>query len=380
MALSVSTLTTVEALRSVQEEWIGLLGRTQADLPFLWPEWVITWWELFKQERSVIRDTLHVKVVRRESGELVAVVPLMVTERPAMGPARARAIGFLGADKYVTEQRAPIVDRGCENEVAVALAADLAGERSWDWMTWEGLNPESDFAKTLGRLMGLRWEGHQPGNILQLAPSWEVFKRGLKHNIKESLRHCFNSLKRDGLTAELDVAVTPEQIASALETFFELHAVRSKQGDGVTHPDRFADPIARRFLMLASARFASRNIARVFTLRIGGVPVASRVGFLLPEGLYLYYSGFDPAWGQYSVATTIVAEAIKYAIDAGVPRIHLSMGTDVSKSRWGPEMPLFHRAVCVKPRVSSRVAMGLYSWARSGALHRVRDVLGRRFD
>src|SRR5208283_1275493 len=111
MDLSVSTFTTVEELHCLRQEWLGLLGSINADLPFLWPDWVASWWELFKQERPVIRDSLRVKVVRRESGELVAVVPLMVTERPAMGPARMRSIAFLGADNYVTEQRAPIVDR-----------------------------------------------------------------------------------------------------------------------------------------------------------------------------------------------------------------------------------------------------------------------------
>lgn len=380
MALRVSTLTTVEELRTLQEEWLGLLGRTKAALPFLWPDWVITWWELFRQERSVIRDSLFVKTVRSDSGELVAVVPLMMTERPAVGPARVRTIGFLGADKYVTEQRTPIVDRGCESEVALALASDLSSDTSWNWIVWEGLDPESDFAKTLGQRMELRWEGHQSGNIVHLPSSWEEYRRGFKEHLKKSVRHCYNSLKREGLSAQLDVAVTPEQIAPALEIFFGLHAGRAQEPEDDARIDRFADPIARRFLVLACSRFASLGIARVFTLRIGGTPVASRVGFQLPDCLYLYHSGYDPAWRKYSVATTIVADAIKYAIASGVPRVHLSMGADGSKERWEPEMQPFYRAVCVKPQLSSRVALGLYGLAHTGALNRVKSVLGRRFD
>ena len=378
MVLRVSTLTTVDQVRSLEPEWLALLDRANVDLPFLFPEWAVSWWEVFRQERPVIRDSLHVKAVRRESGELVAVVPLMVTERPAVGPARVRSIGFLGADKYVTEQRAPIVDRACEGEVADALAADLRNDGSWRWIAWEGLQPESTLARTLGHAMELHWATHQAGNVLHLAPSWDAFRQKLKRNIKESLRHCYNSLKREGLSAQLEVAATPGQIEAALGIFFHLHASRARQSDE-EHPDRFADPSARRFLLLACSRFAARNVARVFTLRIGGVPVASRVGFQLPECLYLYYSGFDPRWRKYSVATTLVAEALKYAIDCGLPRAHLSMGSDVSKSRWGPMMPLFHAAVCVQPDLYSRMALRLYSWGRSrnGLLNR---VLGRRFD
>jgi CelD/BcsL family acetyltransferase involved in cellulose biosynthesis len=382
MALAVATLTTVDQLRSLEEEWLGLLRRTKLDLPFLWPDWVITWWEQFRQQRSVIRDSLHVKTVRRESGELVAVVPLMLTERPGVGPARVRTIGFIGADKYVTEQRAPILDPAWESDVAGALATDLRGDRTWQWIAWEGLQPESELAKRLAREMNLRWGNSQPGNILHLAPSWEEFRRGLKHHIKDSIRHCYNSLQTEGLTASLDVAVTPDQVAPALEIFFDLHRAISQHADNVTRPDRFADPIARRFLLLACSRFASRNMARVFTLRIGGVPVVSRVGFLLPECLYLYYAGYDPAWRKYSVATTLTTEAIKYAINSGLRRVHLSMGADASKARWAPEMPVFYAAVCVRPGLYPRAALGLYSWARTrtGLLQGLKTSLGRRYE
>jgi CelD/BcsL family acetyltransferase involved in cellulose biosynthesis len=88
---------------------------------------------------------------------------------------------------------------------------------------------------------------------------------------------------------------------------------------------------------------------------------------MMPGCLYLYYSGFDQDWGKYSVMTTTVAEAIRYAIARQVPRVHLSMGADVSKSRWGPETSLLHEAVCVRPRVSSRSALRLYTWARENA-------------
>jgi CelD/BcsL family acetyltransferase involved in cellulose biosynthesis len=380
MGFKVSTLTTIEELRNLEEEWLALLGRAEADLPFLWPDWVITWWELFRQERSVIRDSLQVKVVRRDSGELMGVVPLMATERPAVGPVRVRTLGFIGADKYVTEQRAPIVDRACESEVGDALAAHLTTAGEWDWITWEGLKPESELAKTLGRAMDLRWGGSQAGNILHLPPSWQEFKRGFRTHLKKSVRHCYNSLRREGLTAQFDVATTPEQIAPALEIFLRLHTTLAQQAD--TRFDHFADPVARRFLVLTCSRLANRNITRVLTLRIGGVPVASRVAFQLPHCLYLYYSGSDPAWRKYAVATTLVAEAIRYAIDSGIPRLHLSMGKDASKSRWDPEMPLFHRAFWVRPQLSSRVALGVYSWARDGSslANWMKSVLGRRFD
>jgi len=383
MGFEVSTLTTVEELRGLEEEWLGLLGRVEPDLPFLWPDWVITWWELFRQDRSVIRDSLQLKAVRRPSGELVAVVPLMATERPAVGPFRVRGIGFIGADKYVTEQPAPIVDRACEREVGAALATDLRTTNGWDWIAWEGLNPESEFAGALARAMDLRWSVSQAGNVLHLPPSWREFKGRFRKHLKKSVRHCYNSLKREGLTAKLEVATTPEQIGPALEIFLNLQTTLAQYADPLAGFDRFADPVARRFLVELCSGLAKRNMTRVLTLRIRGQPVASRVAFQLPDCLYLYHSGCDPAWRKYAVATTLIAEAIQYAIDSGIPRLHLSMGKDASKSRWDPQMTFFHRAFWVRPQLSSRLALGVYSWARhegSGLPTWIKSALGRRFD
>src|SRR5207237_10573508 len=87
----------------------------------------------------------------------------------------------------------------CHPDVAqdcyAAIQAHLANTSAeWDWMDWDGCET------------GLLDAVHQPlrdvrqdsAYVLALAPSWPQLKQGLKRNIKESLRKCYNSLKRDG--------------------------------------------------------------------------------------------------------------------------------------------------------------------------------------
>ena len=304
-----------------------------------------------------------------------------MTERPALGPVRVRSIGFLGADRYVTEQPAPIIDPVCESGVAEALVADLARDRTWNWVAWEGLRPNAELTKTLAQLLELRWISSQPENILHLTPTWEQFRLGLGRHVRDSLRHCYNSLKTEGLVAHLDVAAKPEEIRLALENFFRLHSVIAQHHNDLGRPDRFADSITHRFLIEVYSRFADRDMARIFTLSIGGIPLASRLGFLLPDCLYLYYGGYDPSWRKFSVGTTVTAEAIKYAIARGLARVHLSMGADSFKSRWSPEIRDFCGAVCVRDDLYSRAAYELYSYARAntGLMKGMKGLLGRRF-
>lgn len=384
MTLSVTTLTRLEELSALAPEWRGLLERAPSDVPFSRPEWMTSWWRCFQQQGALLRDELTVKVVRDAAhGRLVGVLPLMLTERPAVGPLRARALGLLGADPYITELRQPLFDPAFEVPVARALATHLLEDGRWDWITWEGLTQGSAFARTLEESMPLRWGASDTANVLSLAPSWEEFRHGLRRNIKESIRKCTNAPKRDGVELRLHVASDAGEVDEALTTFFRLHALRAGMIPGVPHPDRFADDVPRRFLREVAGRLCREGSTRVFTLLVGDRPIAARVGFLLPGCLYLYYSGFEPAYGRYSVATTLVVEAIRYAIGRGLPRLHLSMGQDVSKARWNPRLTQTHQAVWVHPRLSSRAALGAYSWGRhSTAIGRALGGLlpRRRFD
>jgi Acetyltransferase (GNAT) domain len=84
------------------------------------------------------------------------------------------------------------------------------------------------------------------------------------------------------------------------------------------------------------------------------------------DGLYLYYSGFDPEWSRYGVMTTTVAEAIKYAIAHGLKTVNLSTHKDVSKSRWSPRQVDYRSAFEQGHRLRSGLARRTYMTARSG--------------
>src|SRR6185437_12384817 len=99
---------------------------------------------------------------------------------------------------------------------------------------------------------------------------------------------------------------------------------------------------------------------------VGSQIVAMRIGFVVGDSLYLYYSGFDPQWSRYGVMTTTVAEAIKYAIAQGLKTVNLSPSLDMSKARWSPRQVDYKSAYEHGGRLRSRVAGQAYLRARSG--------------
>jgi hypothetical protein len=115
-----------------------------------------------------------------------------------------------------------------------------------------------------------------------------------------------------------------------------LHGTRAHARGTVDHPDYFADPKHQAFIESLVTDADEAVQLKLFCLTLNGKTVAMRIGFVSHGALYLYYSGYDLAYGKYSVMTTLVVEMIKWAIDQGLSFVNFSIGADVSKTRWGP--------------------------------------------
>jgi CelD/BcsL family acetyltransferase involved in cellulose biosynthesis len=371
--VTVELATTPQQLLALKPEYDHLNAICGNTLPFALHDWHVAWWtHLAKTERH-LRDELRIHVVRDDRGECVAIVPLVSTRRE-IGAFHTESLGLLGSDPNFTEIRGPLVAPGAEELAARAVTRRLRNDGGWDWLYWSGL--QGPFAGALVGAATLGWRPPVLDYVVDLAPTWDAFRADLKRNIRESLRHCYNSLKRDGLSFELEVAQTPDAVRNALHMFVSLHAMRAGLTRTVAHPDRFASMTARSFLYDVCERLAARGVTRIFMLKIRGCVVAVRIGFVVGDQIYLYYSGFDPRWAKYSVSTTIVAETIKYAIDQGLRAANLSTGTDVSKTRWGARLVTFAEATQTPTRLRSRVKYAAYLRLKSAPLIDETDWFG----
>lgn len=349
------------AIDKLASEWEKLEENLRPRTPFTSPLWNALWWKHFCANSVWVRDELFIHTVKNEFDTLIAVAPMMLTARPAVGPLRVRALQLLGADENVTELRSVISRPDDLPEVLAALSDYfLATASRWDWLQWGGIPASGPSRELLERAGKIQWGRHIPNYHLVLPPTWGQFKAHLSRNMKEALRKCYNSLKRAGHEYTFRVVTRPEQAQSALETFFELHAERSRATNLSFHANVFTRPVAREFLLEYGQRMAERDQLRIFQLEIGGEVVATRVGFVLAGDLYLYYSGYRPAWARHSVMTTVVAEAIKWAIEQGLGGVGLSTGSDRSKLRWKPTELLSCEGVQSSPRRLRQLAAGAY--------------------
>ncbi len=362
--VTVDTVTTVEGVANLRPEYERLRSSVGCNLPFSLHEWHLTWCRHFLGCNPHIQDEPLFYILRNYSGACVAILPFIVSRR-RLGPVKIVSVSLLGADPAITEIRSPMIESGYERLTARAARDHLAKSSDWDWIHWSGVSGE--FAEALNADGTLRWQSPLSDFVLDLPDTWEEFRSGLRRNIRESLRHCYNSLKRDGHRFELQVATDPREVIAGLDRFLTLHRMRANLANAVPHPNRFASQVCRDFLYAVSNRLAERGAVRLFGLKVGAEIVAMRLGFVVGDSLYLYYSGFDPAWARYGVMTTTVAEAIRYAIGQGLKTVNLSPANDLSKSRWSPRQVDYPSAYEPRERLRSRLASSAYSRARSEA-------------
>ena len=244
--VSVETVTTVAGVALLGPCYERLHRVTGNTLPFAFLEWHLAWCRHFINCDPRVQDEPLFYVLRNSARVCVAIVPFIISRR-WIGPLKVVSVNLLGADPAITEVRAPLIEPGYERLTALAVRAELDKVPDWDWIHWVGINDA--FAEALTAIgEPVQWRPALEDYVLDMAPSWEEFRRGLKRNIRESLRHCYNSLKRDDHHFELQVIEEPAQVRAAVTRFLALHVMRSRLASGVTHPNRFAGRVSQNFL------------------------------------------------------------------------------------------------------------------------------------
>src|SRR5262249_2517553 len=94
---------------------------------------------------------------------------------------------------------------------------------------------------------------------------------------------------------------------------------------------------------------------------VSGRVVATRLAFLYGDELYLYFSGYEPDYGKYSVMTTLVAEVLRWCFEQRIRLVNLSPGADVSKTRWSPDELKFASGIVRSRSVRGQLAESAYS-------------------
>jgi len=171
--------------------------------------------------------------------------------------------------------------------------------------------------------------------VVALPHSWEAFAAGLSKSMRDNVAYYPRRLTREVGTWTLRTARTRGDVTAATEQLVQLHRRRSRSRTGVAHRDHIPTDTHASFLRAWFARLAARSEISIHTIEIGGTTIAAQAFLETPDGVSVYYSGYDDRYHRYSPLTVITAHLIRTAITRGVRWLEFPPGATPWKSRWG---------------------------------------------
>jgi CelD/BcsL family acetyltransferase involved in cellulose biosynthesis len=344
-----------------REAWDGLATTNPWATPFSGWAFQRAWWDAYGG--SAHDQTLT--VVDGESGELVAIVPLMhrheveptdaaTHTKMRMGhpseltpvPPTAKAI-FFGAS-YHADYATILAKPSDMPIVADAVAAHLAAgtdkadphPNPWDVIDLRRLRCGDPAAEALAHAFGRRemsegWtlnvEREDVCPVLNL-PAGGTFDDYLGTLGKKDRHEIRRKIRRAEAHGEVRLADSSDPLTD-LETFAEFH--QGKWGERGLFPATPGGDASRKFFRRLFEEHGPDGVLRLSFLTVGERRIAAGVHFRTADG-YLYYNGgVDLEARELSPGVLMVAAYIQRAISDGCRRFDFLRGDEPYKYEWG---------------------------------------------
>jgi len=308
-------LITSEAFEALEPEWAALHARVPGATPFLHPAWHAVWLRHFGA------DTAPVFLSIRREEELIGVASLDMERE------MARELG----DHNVRDYAGPLSLPGEEGAIAAGILEWLREDLT-PAVTFWGLPADAPITGALEQAAALGWtverrhEAVCPG--VDLDGDFEAYVAALSKKDRHELRRKMRNLQAAGTTG-FESSDTPAGTAAKLDRFFEL--MRMSRGD----KDEFLTPAMEAFFRDLAATFSALGMLRLSTLTLDGVEIAMTLAFDDAEAVYLYNSGYDPAFANLAAGLVSKAWAIRDACERGKRRFDFLRGEEEYKRHLG---------------------------------------------
>ncbi len=124
--------------------------------------------------------------------------------------------------------------------------------------------------------------------------------------------------------------------------FLDLHT-RSRQDK-----TDFMTPEMELFFRRMASALSAEDLIRLFMLRVNGKPAAAVLCFDAGSHLYLYNSGYDPAYSGISVGLVSKALCLRWAIENGKTGVDFLRGDEPYKYDLGAKDQEIYRILITR--------------------------------
>ena len=267
--------------------------------------------------------------------------------RPLMQSAEAgkRCRCFIGG-LDVSDYFDLLARSGREAEFLTAFLDHLAEDAEWDVVDLHSVPAGSptltllpELARSRGYAVAVSQEEVCP--IVDLPATWDAYLDSLGKKDRHELRRKLRRLQAE-TSWRWQTITEAGELPAAVDDFFELHARSGVDKAG------FWDEARRAFFRDNARVMMEAGWLHLSFLELNGKRAAAIYAYDYHDTLGLYNSGYDPAFGYYSVGVLQVALGIQEAITAGKARFDFLRGSEPYKYTFGATDSAVHNVIIAK--------------------------------
>lgn len=321
--------TTFEALASYKDSWNHLLKKSASHVPFLTFDYCQTWWETRGGGEWPDDSTLAL-VAAFEGDALVGVAPLFHSRNILGKP----ALMFVGAIE-VSDFLDFIVEPENLNAFIHNLMDFILQENLPHWEQLDLYNILED-SPTLEALKqeaeGRNWayqQSHlQPAPYVPLVENFEDYLAGIDKKQRHEIRRKLRNIEQGLAEADLYITQDLETLTSDVDAFIEMMAQDPNKREFLTQPMR------QHLHKTAEMTFKAGWLHLAF-LTIDGNKAAANMSFNYNDRLWLYNSGWEWDYREYSPGWILLAYLIRWSTEHGIVEFDFMRGDESYKYKFG---------------------------------------------
>jgi CelD/BcsL family acetyltransferase involved in cellulose biosynthesis len=316
-----------ERLHAIRDDWLRLWASLPDGTPFQSPDWLLPWWNHFG-EGPLFSFAFW------QGGELVGLAPLYI-----FAGEKIRRVFLIGTGNtdYLDVIFQPDRRKLCVRQLLTAIQER---EGLWDECMFQRLRLGSPVLSERGDANGLisEVERQEPCPVVDLSGS------GASSMLKNARYYARKLEQGHTFSIEHATAECLDELLTALER------VHQSRWEGKGLPSVFSKQRDRSFYRQVAKLFLAAGLLSMYALRIEQQIVDVLYGFQWRNRIYLYLSGFDPAFARMSVGTVLLGHAVQRSIDEGCQCFDFLGGRESYKYRWGAQDQEIFSRVIRKPR------------------------------
>lgn len=312
-----------------ENDWDALLEKSSTNVPFLKYGYLRKWWE-FKGGGEWPNAELSLISAWKDSS-LVGIAPLFITEHE--GKQKILFLGSIEISDYLDFIYDPQHGPEFFNQLCIFLSGnEFAGLH--DILLYN--IPESSPSKTLleEACSKQSWNllskpaYHTPA--IQLAEEWDTYLAGINKKQRHEIRRKLRRTEENAASIRWYIVEDKATLEQETEDFFSLMTLDGEKNKFLT------DEMREQLRSIIRWAF-DEGILQLSFFTIEGKKAAGYLCFDYKDRIWVYNSGYDPQFREFSPGWVLLSYLIQHAIKTGRHTFDFMRGDEDYKYRFGAE-------------------------------------------